>query len=132
MFPAGRPVFGWAALRLFSAAASPRSRGETGALFGPTSCDVPPRRDINRLSQTESGSLRIEPLVEPDSSMSALAKIQAERAGLSVTDKRIAASEATMRHLLDDLFLRVMAREAGAVDRFLTNRNRTLGLPSES
>ena len=64
--------------------------------------------------------------------MSALAKIQAERAGLSVTDKRIAASEATMRHLLDDLFLRVMAREAGAVDRFLTNRNRTLGLPSES
>jgi hypothetical protein len=87
---------------------------------------------MNRLSQTESGSLRIEPLVEPDSSMSALAKIQAERAGLSVTDKRIAASEATMRHLLDDLFLRVMAREAGAVDRFLTNRNRTLGLPSES
>ena len=87
---------------------------------------------MNRLSQTESGSIRIEPLVEPDSSMSAIAKIQAERAGLSVTDKRIAASEATMRHLLDDLFLRVMAVGAGAVDRFLTNRDRTLGLPSES
>lgn len=87
---------------------------------------------MNRLSQTDCGSLRTEPLVEPDSSMSALAKIQAERAGLSVTDERIAASETAMRHLLDDLFLRVMAREAGAVDRFLANRDRTLGLPSES
>lgn len=41
------------------------------------------------------------------------------------------AYEAAMRHLLDDLFLRVMAREPGSVERFLVNRTRTLGSASD-
>jgi DNA-binding MurR/RpiR family transcriptional regulator len=41
------------------------------------------------------------------------------------------AYEAAMRHLLDDLFLSVLAAEPAALDRFLTNRGRTLGSPPD-
>jgi len=41
------------------------------------------------------------------------------------------AYEAAMRHLLDDVFLRVMSRDPGAAERFRANRERTLGSPSD-
>ncbi|MFM1903956.1 MAG: hypothetical protein RLZZ440_1856 [Planctomycetota bacterium] len=41
------------------------------------------------------------------------------------------AYEAAMRHLLDDLFLRVLAARPDSLDTFLTNRGRTLGTPAQ-